>query len=236
MQKYKHLYFDLDHTLWDFETNSIHTLKELYQKYKLSESFQSFDTFYERYEEHNEQLWVQYRERKITKDRLNFDRFNTPFSEVGISNETIAHRFAQDYITVSPTKTALMPNAIEVLETLKQRHTLHVITNGFKEVQFIKLKNSNLQHYFSKIFISETIGASKPKTAFFEYAIKSANARKKDCLIIGDNLSTDIDGAINFGLDYVFFNPNGTKHDRKLMNEVSDLNQIINIVNAKRKD
>jgi len=229
MQKYKHIFFDLDHTLWDFETNSIHTLEELYKKYKLANSFQSFGEFYERYEKHNEQLWVKYREGKITKNHLNFDRFYTPFSEVGIANETIAQSFAKDYITVSPTKTALMPNAIEVLETLKQRHTLHVITNGFKEVQFIKLKNSNLQHYFSKIFISEIIGASKPKTAFFEYAVKSANARKKECLIVGDNLDTDINGAINFGLDYVFFNPNKTKHDLNLMHEIHNLKQILNI-------
>ncbi|MGQ1784347.1 MULTISPECIES: YjjG family noncanonical pyrimidine nucleotidase [unclassified Saccharicrinis] len=232
MQKYKHLFFDLDHTLWDFETNSVQTLEELYEKYKLSDSFRSFGAFYERYEQHNEQLWTQYRKGKITKNHLNFDRFYTPFSEVGITNESIAQRFAQDYITVSPTKTALMPNTKEVLEQLKQRYTLHVITNGFKEVQFVKLKNSNLQHYFSKIFISETIGASKPKTAFFEYAVKSANARKKECLIIGDNLDTDIDGAINFGLDYVFFNPNKNKHDRQLMNEISDLKQIIQIVNG----
>ncbi|WP_066628142.1 YjjG family noncanonical pyrimidine nucleotidase [Labilibacter marinus] len=232
MQKYKHLFFDLDHTLWDFETNSIHTLEELYQKYHLSNAFQSFNAFYDQYEKHNEQLWIQYREGKIKKEALNFDRFYTPFSRVGLTDETIAKSFAQDYITVSPTKTALMPHAIEVLETLKQRHTLHVITNGFKEVQFIKLKNSNLQQYFNKIFISETIGASKPKTAFFEYAVKSANARKKDCLIIGDNLQTDIDGAINFGLDYAFYNPNGVKHNRELMNEITDLKEIITLVKS----
>ncbi len=233
MQKYKHLFFDLDHTLWDFETNSIHTLEQLYNKYKLNESFQSFTAFYKRYEKHNEQLWVSYRDGKITKEKLNFDRFYVPFFEVGITSEKLAQDFAKDYITVSPTKTALMPNAIEVLETLKQRHTLHVITNGFKEVQFIKLKNSNLEKYFSKIFISETIGASKPKTAFFEYAIKSANARKKECLIIGDNLETDIEGAINFGLDYAFYNPNQIVHNRELKNEITDLKQLIPLVNAK---
>ena len=232
MQKYKHLFFDLDHTLWDFETNSKHTLKELFEKYDLNTFFKSFDLFYEKYETHNEQLWVEYREKKITKEALNFDRFHTPFSEAGLTDEAIAQQFALDYISVSPTKTALMPNAIEVLEKLKQKHTLHVITNGFKEVQFVKLKNSNLEQYFSKIFISETIGASKPKTAFFEYAIKSANARKSECLIIGDNLETDIDGAINFGLDYVFFNPNKNQHNRKLTNEISDLKQLIHLVNG----
>ena len=232
MQKYKHLFFDLDHTLWDFETNSIHTLEELYEKFGLSEFFDSFSDFYNKYEACNERLWVDYREGKITKEKLNFNRFFIPFSEAGLKDETIAKNFAQDYITVSPTKTALMPNAIEVLEKLKQRHSLHVITNGFKEVQFVKLKNSNLEQYFSKIFVSETIGASKPKTAFFEYAVKSANARKKECLIIGDNLETDIDGAINFGLDYVFFNPNRTEHNRELMNEISDLKQLLLLVNG----
>ena len=230
MQKYTHLFFDLDHTLWDFETNSILTLEELYQKYNLSDAFKSFNEFYERYEQHNDELWIKYREGKITKQQLNFNRFYTPFSEVGIVNETIAKNFAQDYITVSPTKTVLMPNTIEVLKTLKQRYTLHVITNGFKEVQFKKLKNCNLQQYFSKIFVSETIGASKPKVAFFEYAIKSANAKKRECLIIGDNLETDIDGAINFGIDYVFFNPNKIQHNRNLMYEISDLKQLFSIL------
>ncbi len=230
MKKYSHLFFDLDHTLWDFETNSIQTLEELFAKYHLEASFDSFTQFYERYEAHNEELWTLYRQGKITKENLNFDRFNTPFSEAGIKDESIAEHFGKDYITVSPTKTALMPNAIEVLTELKKRYILHIITNGFKEVQFIKLKNSNLEQFFSKIFISETIGASKPKTAFFEYAVKSANARKKECLIIGDNLDTDIDGAINFGLDYVFFNPNKNTHNRKLKNEISDLTELLEIV------
>ncbi|TLX75318.1 noncanonical pyrimidine nucleotidase, YjjG family [Labilibacter sediminis] len=232
MPKYKHLFFDLDHTLWDFETNSIQTLEELYAKYHLGKSFGSFNQFYERYEENNNKLWIQYRERKTTKAQLNFDRFYTPFSEVGITDENIALNFGQDYITVSPTKTALMPNAIEVLEKLKLKFKLHVITNGFREVQNIKLKNSNLKQYFYKIFISETIGASKPKTAFFEYAVKSCNARKNECLIIGDNLETDIDGAINFGLDYVFLNPNKVPHTRELMHEISDLKELIEIVKS----
>ncbi|MCW3805470.1 YjjG family noncanonical pyrimidine nucleotidase [Plebeiibacterium marinum] len=232
MPKYSHLFFDLDHTLWDFETNSIQTLEELYAKYHLGNAFKSFNQFYERYEEYNDYLWSLYREKKISKEKLNFDRFHTPFTEVGITDESVATRFCKDYITVSPTKTNLMPNAIEVLTQLKKTHQLHIITNGFKEVQFIKLKNSNLQQYFYKIFISETIGASKPKTAFFEYAIKSANARKKECLIIGDNLDTDIDGAINFGLDYVYFNPNKNPHDRNLMHEISNLKELLTIANS----
>jgi len=230
MNKYSHLFFDLDHTLWDFETNSIQTLEELFTKYHLNSSFESFNHFYEKYEANNEDLWVLYREGKITKENLNFQRFYTPLSEAGIKDESIALNFGKDYITVSPTKTALMPNAIEVLSELKKWFKLHIITNGFKEVQFIKLKNSNLQQFFNKIFISETIGASKPKTAFFEYAVKSANARKKECLIIGDNLETDIDGAINFGLDYVFYNPNKKSHNRSLMHEISDLKEILDIV------
>lgn len=226
MSKYKHLFFDLDHTLWDFETNSLNTLLELFDKYRLASSFTSFDDFYGRYQKHNQMLWVNYREGKVTKEQLNFDRFHTPFNQVGITDETIAQNFGRDYITISPTKTALMPHAIEVLEMLKQRHTLHVITNGFKEVQFVKLKNSKLHGYFSKIFISETIGASKPKRAFFEYAVKSANARKKESLVIGDNLDTDIAGAIDFGLDYVYFNANKVAHNRQFMNEIHDLKDI----------
>jgi putative hydrolase of the HAD superfamily len=230
MQQYNHLFFDLDHTLWDFKTNSVNTLHELYEKYKLDNAYDSFNQFYEKYELHNEKLWSLYREGKLTKIQLNFQRFYLPFSEAGITDEQFTNIFAKEYITVNPTKTNLMPNALNVLNQLKPHFKLHVITNGFKEVQNIKLKNSNLQHFFSKVFISETIGASKPKTTFFEYAVKSANARKKECLIIGDNLGTDINGAINFGLDYVYYNPEKIAHNRKLMHEISDLTELFSIV------
>ncbi len=230
MQKYTHLFFDLDHTLWDFETNSIQTLEELYQKYHLMDSFDNFNQFYSNYETYNEELWVLYREGKITKEKLNFERFFVPLSNAGIKDEHIAQNFANDYITVSPTKTTLMPYTIEVLTQLKKTHQLHIITNGFKKVQIQKLKTSNLNIFFKNIFISETIGASKPKTAFFEYAVKSSNAPKKKCLIIGDNLETDIDGAINFGLDYVYFNPAKKEHDRTLMHEISSLKELLPLV------
>ncbi len=230
MQKYSHLFFDLDHTLWDFETNSIQTLEELYQKYHLMESFDNFNQFYSNYESYNDELWILYREGKITKERLNFERFFVPLANAGIGDEHIAQNFANDYITVSPTKTTLMPYAIEILTQLKKTHQLHIITNGFKKVQVQKLKNSNLNLFFKNIFISESIGASKPKTAFFEYAVKSSNAPKKKCLIIGDNLETDIDGAINFGLDYVYFNPSKKPHDRVLMHEISSLKELLPLV------
>jgi putative hydrolase of the HAD superfamily len=161
MQQYRHLFFDLDHTLWDFKTNSINTLQELYEKYKLNKAFENFNQFYEKYELHNEKLWFLYREGKLTKIQLNFQRFYLPFFEAGITDEEFTNTFADEYITVSPTKTNLMPNALKVLNQLKSHFKLHVITNGLKEVQQIKIKNSNLQHFFSKVFISETIGASK---------------------------------------------------------------------------
>ncbi|WP_282035669.1 YjjG family noncanonical pyrimidine nucleotidase [Saccharicrinis aurantiacus] len=229
-QKYKHLFFDLDHTLWDFETNSLHTLEQLFEKYHLGNNFESFKHFYDRYEAYNDELWELYRLGKINKAKLNFDRFHTPFSEAGLKCESTAENFASDYITVSPTKTMLMPNTLQVLEALKRKHQLHIITNGFKEVQFTKLKNSKLKPFFTKVFISETIGASKPKRSFFEHAVKSTNARKSECLVIGDNLKTDIDGAINFGLDYVFFNPQKKPHTRTLMHEISDLQELHSIV------
>ncbi len=229
-QKYRHLFFDLDHTLWDFETNSILTLEELFEKYHLSNNFKSFDQFYDRYESYNEELWVKYREGKINKSTLNFQRFHTPFSEAGLDCETIATNFAQDYITVCPTKTTLMPNTLIVLEQLQKKHKLHIVSNGFKEVQFTKLKNSKLEPFFTKVFFSEVVGASKPKRQFFEHAIRSANAIKSQSLIIGDNLDTDIDGAINFGLDYVYYNPNKKPHNRKLMYEIHDLKELLDIV------
>ena len=228
--KYKHLFFDLDHTLWDFEANSEETLMELFEAFQLIRFFNDFEDFHARYTVHNIELWKQYRRGSIKKKFLNVERFLRPFSEVGFDDTQVAADFAQQYVTVSPTKTKLFPHTIEVLEELKSRYKLYIITNGFREVQIKKLKNSGLEPFFNRTFISDQIGVQKPHPYFFEYAIKSSHANPKESLVIGDSLEADIKGAQKAGLDHVFFNSKRLKHDMMVMHEINALKELLQIL------
>lgn len=228
--KYKHLFFDLDHTLWDFESNSEATLREMFDSYQLARFFDDYDDFYAKYEVHNLYLWAQYRRNKVDKKTLNVQRFYLPFSEVGFDDLTVAQQFAKDYLDISATKTLLFPNALEVLKQLKEHYQLHIITNGFKEVQNKKLDNSGLRPFFTNIFISELIGVQKPDKYFFEYSIKSSHANPKECLVIGDSWEADIMGAKKAGLDQVFFNTKGVSRNEEVTFEIKELRELLDFL------
>jgi len=227
MRKYKHLFFDLDHTLWDFATNEQATLTDLYNHYKLSAHFASFGAFFNCYKPINADLWIKYRHGQIKKAELNVGRFHHTFLTVGLDQSQLAEKFAHDFVAFNSQKKAVMPHTFELLDYLHAHYQMHIITNGFVEAQKVKLEMSGLRPYFDKIFISEEVGAQKPKVAFFEYAIKSCNARKKESLVIGDSLDIDIRGAQNFGLDHVFFNPHQTPHTEKVFKEIHSLSELI---------
>ncbi len=228
--KYKHILFDLDHTLWDFQTNSLLTLQELFDELDLKRFFKDFDTFYSLYEDNNLHLWADYRKGLISKKDLNFQRFNYPFQVSGYEEPELAQKFATEFVRRSPLKKELMPGAVEILEYLKPKYHLHIITNGFKEVQDVKLEVSGLGKYFERIFISELIGVQKPDVYFFEYTVRSLNASKKDCLVIGDSFEADILGAKNYGLDHVYYNVNGEKHEEEVMYEIHSLEELKKIL------
>ena len=229
-QAYKHILFDLDHTLWDFQRNSLLTLQELFDEFSLDEYFAGFDAFFALYEKNNLGLWADYRKGLIGKKELNFRRFNHPFEALGLEKRELAMRLGEEFLRRSPMKTELMPGAVEVLDYLKPKYHLHIITNGFKEVQDVKLEVSGLRKYFDRIFISELIGVQKPGVYFFEYAIRSLNASKKECLVIGDSYESDILGAINYGLDHVFYNVKKEEHDKKVMHEIHSLEELKKIL------
>ena len=228
--KYKHLFFDLDHTLWDFEANSEATLREMFDSYQLARFFNDYDDFHAKYEVHNLYLWAQYRRNKVDKKTLNVQRFYLPFSEVGFDDLIVAQQFAKDYLDICATKTLLFPNALEVLKQLKERYQLHIITNGFKEVQNKKLDNSGLRPFFTNIFISELIGVQKPDKYFFEYSIKSSHANPKECLVIGDSWEADIMGAKKAGLDQVFFNTKGVSRNEEVTFEIKKLRELLDFL------
>lgn len=207
MPNYKHIFFDLDNTLYDFTTNSYSAMEDVFDQLHLTEQLPSFKVFFSIYKDINDRLWSEYRQQKISKEKLRGMRFKESLKHFGIKLPYNPTMIDDEYLKIMPSKTALFPNTIEVLETLKKRgYKLHIITNGFKEVQSEKMKNTGLAPYFEKLFISEEISCHKPSKEIFEYAIKSANAKKTESIMIGDSWESDIEGARQFGIDQAFFN------------------------------
>ncbi|TWI91659.1 putative hydrolase of the HAD superfamily [Chitinophaga japonensis] len=209
VMKYKHIFFDLDHTLWDFETNSYQTLQELYHHFDLgSRGVPSFDAFYNSYVVHNEQLWDRFRKGFINRNELRTKRFRMALLDFKIGDEKLAASLGSLFLEILPTKTALFPYTAEVLGYLKEKqYPLHMITNGFEETQLQKMRNAGIDHYFTHIITSEVAGSLKPYREIFDFAVTRAAATVTDCIMIGDALDLDIAGAHNVGMDQVYFNP-----------------------------
>ena len=207
-KKYTHIFFDLDNTLWDFEENSYHALHAAFNHFEIQKQEIDFNQFFSAYSIHNKSLWEAYRQKKIVKNELKELRFLKTFAELGIAGID-ANKMNEFYLSEMPGQQRLVEGAKDLLDYLKsKRYHLYIITNGFKEVQHKKLETSGIADYFQKIFISEEIKAPKPDRKIFEYAIKSANAPKQKSLMIGDNFEIDVKGALNFGIDAVFFSTN----------------------------
>ncbi len=205
---YKDLFFDLDHTLWDFETNSKETIQELYNTHRLADlGIVDFDGFYSTYSAHNHRLWDRYTKGFIKQEELRWKRVYLSLLDFKVANEPLAKQMSQAYLEILPNKKHLFPYTIEILEYLKQRdYKMHLITNGFESVQFKKIKNSGLQDYFIEVITSEASNSLKPQKEIFEYALKNANASVEKSIMIGDNESADIQGGINMGMDTIFVN------------------------------
>ncbi len=208
MNKYKHLFFDLDHTLWDFEANSVLTLTELYKEFNLSEKgINDFDKFCSIYKEHNHRLWDKYSKGLIKQEELRWKRMWHTLLDFKIGDEQLAKDLSQQYLQVLPLQKTLFDYAEEILQYLIEKgYQLHIISNGFEQVQHHKLTNAGLKMYFNHIITSEGSGYVKPQKEIFEYAMKSSGANLNESLMIGDNLEADIQGAINAGMDCVFAN------------------------------
>ncbi|MDA9554685.1 YjjG family noncanonical pyrimidine nucleotidase [Pelobium sp.] len=208
MKTYNHIFFDLDHTLWDFDKNAEETLHELYHQYKLQNlGLHSADLFIETYTQNNHQLWADYHLGKISKEVLRETRFKKTFLDLGLSPDVIPHQFEDDYVNICPTKTNLFPHTHETLSYLSGKYQLHLISNGFKESTEYKIKNTKLTPYFKNVIISEVVGINKPDKAIFQYALNKASATVSESLMIGDSLEADVRGALNFGMDAIYFNP-----------------------------
>ena len=207
-RQYEHLFFDLDHTIWDFEMNSKETLAELYEQYQLQKNgITSFDDFFNRYTEHNNRLWDRYHKGFIKQDELKWKRMWLTLLDYKIADEPLARQLAIEFLTILPTKKNLFPYTIEILTYLTNKnYQLHLITNGFEAVQHSKLLNSKLSHFFQQVITSEGSNSLKPHKEIFDYAFLKANALPHHSIMIGDNLEADIQGGINAGIDTIFVN------------------------------
>lgn len=224
---YTHLFFDLDHTLWDFETNSSLTLEELYVEFGLQELTQNtFDQFHGAYKVVNERLWDQYRRGQVDKLTLRSSRFTNTLKQFGVDNRDLGLVLEDEYINRSPRKTALFDGTLEVLQQLSGSYHMHIITNGFSEVQDLKLVGSGLDPYFTHRITSEGVGVNKPDPRIFLHALRKAGAKRKESLMIGDNLEVDIAGARRVGMDQVYFNPLNEPHEQNPTYEIKSMREL----------
>ena len=227
----KHIFFDLDRTLWDFEKNSHTTLLELIFQFDLTEKgIDTPESFIKKYKIHNAKLWDLYREDKINKEELRSKRFLMTLSEYGIDDKDLAEQFGLVYIKQSPLKTNLFPFSHEVLSYLKTKYTLHIITNGFEEVQYIKLAAADLKKYFDVVVTSEKAGVKKPNAQIFEFALEQANANAEQSIMIGDDLVVDVLGAKKVGMQGIYFNPNKMEHKEEVVHEIFCLSELMTLL------
>lgn len=206
--QYKHLFFDLDHTLWDFEANARETLQELYTINTLEKKGVSdFDLFFKRYCYHNDQLWQRYTNGTIKQEELRWKRMWLSLLDFKIADEPLAKLLAVQFLEQLPNRKNLFPYTIEILDYLKAKnYLLHLITNGFESVQHNKLFHSNLSDYFEEVITSEKANSLKPNKEIFKFALDVTGANTRESIMIGDNIDADIKGAMNAGLDTVFVN------------------------------
>jgi len=227
MKPYAHIFFDLDHTIWDFDKNAEETLHELYETYALKDlGLHSADMFIETYTRNNHQLWADYHLGKVTKQHLREMRFKKTFLDLGLAPELIPVAFEDDYVRTCPTKTNLFPDAHEVLQYLSEKYPLYLISNGFKESQDTKISTTGIGKYFKHMIISELVGVNKPDAAIFQHAIDLAGATKENSLMIGDSLEADVRGALDFGMDAIYFNPMGLEKPDDVPLQITGLKEL----------
>jgi putative hydrolase of the HAD superfamily len=206
--KYKHLFFDLDHTLWDFEANARATLSHLYEDLQLKErGIYDFELFYKNYLIYNEKLWERYRNGHIQQQELRIKRMRMALLDFKIADEALAEKMNVRFLDLLPSRTNLFPHCIEILDYLTDKnYQLHLITNGFEKTQHSKLKYSGLSGYFKEVVTSEGSNSLKPKKEIFDYAFQKANANPEESIMIGDTIDVDILGAVNAGIDQIHVN------------------------------
>ncbi len=228
---YKNLFFDLDDTLWAFSANARDTYEEMYRKYDYDRFFDSFEHYYSLYQRRNLELWAEYADGKVTKEELNRQRYLYPLEAVGAGDSALAEAYEKDALATIPTKSKLMPHAREVLEYLSAKYNLYILSNGFKELQFHKMRSSNIDKYFRKVVLSDDIGILKPWPEIFHFALSATQSELNDSLMIGDSWENDIAGAAGVGMHQVFYNLSGrTDLPFTPTYQITDLKELLDLL------
>ncbi|MFL5730078.1 MAG: YjjG family noncanonical pyrimidine nucleotidase [Cytophagaceae bacterium] len=231
MPSYKHILFDLDHTLWDFDKNCCETLEELHQLHNLSRLGFSAAQFFSEYKRINVNMWREYNAGRITKEEIRESRFELTFTALGVPEDLVPGELNEQFIKRCPAKSHVFPHTHKVLEYLSdKKYILHILTNGFSEIQQIKMNAARLENYFSEVIHSESCGYLKPDKKMFDYALDRIKANPQECIMIGDDLEADIIGARNAGIDHIYFNPARQEHREDVTHEISCLSELIHIL------
>ncbi len=222
--KIKHVFFDLDHTLWDFERNSNLTFEQLFDKYDIQ---LKLENFLKTYSPINFAYWKKYREERVSKEALRYGRLKDTFDALNYEvTDELIYQLSHDYIAILPSNNHLFDGVFELLDYLSSKYNLHIITNGFEEVQNLKLQRSGIQKYFNEVVTSESVGVKKPNPKVFQYALKKVSTSAEQAIMIGDSLEADIIGALNCGIASIHFNLHNEKFEQKNYVSVSSLLEI----------
>ncbi|MBD8347455.1 MULTISPECIES: YjjG family noncanonical pyrimidine nucleotidase [unclassified Dysgonomonas] len=205
--KYTTIFFDLDDTLIDTALNSKQVLEEVYTDYTIDKYYPSFNDFYQKYQSINLHLWDQYEQNLISKEELKTGRFKQALNDFTSISTEQSLEMNNDFMGRVSNKKNIIEGVEDILEYLQPKYHLYIISNGFLEVQDKKIKNAGLDSYFKDVFLSDHVGKNKPHPMIFNYALKESSTSSTDCIMIGDNINTDIIGAKNIGIDQIWFNP-----------------------------
>lgn len=230
--KYKHLFFDLDHTLWDFEKNSAECLADIYNIFKFKDlNISSLDAFQQEFSIVNKHHWSLLEQNLITHEELRRRRFKETLINLGADvDETFGLEINECFLGLLPQKAHLIDGTVELLEYLLPNYELHIISNGWQDIQVNKMKSSEIHHYFGEIITNELAGTRKPDRRIFDYAVEVTNANLTESLMIGDNYEADILGAISANMDTVFYNPDNLPTGQKPTFEIKKLVELKEIL------
>lgn len=228
---YKHLFFDLDHTLWDFDRNSAECIAELFDTFRLADiGIASADEFSKHFIAINRKLWSDYDKNLIEHTYIRQHRFPMVFQALGVDENAVHADLNIEYLRLLPQKPHLLESAREVLDYLQGRYTMHIITNGFAEIQAVKMDSAEIAHYFTHVITSENANAKKPDPLVFQYAMEISGTTSAESLMIGDNYEADILGAKSVGMDTVFYNQPGTVVTDKPTYDIRHWNELMAIL------
>lgn len=227
---YKSIFFDLDHTLWDYEGNAREMLLELHTEYKLAEREIPFGEFHQHFKVINVELWDLYDRGLIDNEVIRTQRFLKVLARFNVADEKLNATLSHEYLHGCPKKCNLVPYAESVLSYLSENYRLTVVTNGFEEIQHVKLMSGNITHYFDHVVTSQKAGCKKPARGIFDYALAVNGLGCREVVMVGDNLVTDMGGARSACIDTIFYNPAALVHSAEVDHEINCLSELRNIL------